>query len=123
MKHRRKIVVGIGAMALSLGMLAAPGTASAGTYGVLYLSGGRVEFIPDGDTFKVHDTSKDSHGVGVQWQYGDYGVLEVNNNGAHTTKSFKHATQFAEGKSVRFRACLTENSKVWSCGSYITVKA
>lgn len=60
MKHRRKLVVGLGALAFSMGMVVTAGTANAGTNGTdyVYANGvpvGKVWFNSDGDNFTIYD--------------------------------------------------------------------
>ncbi|MGA4542394.1 hypothetical protein ACPA54_20615 [Uniformispora flossi] len=120
MKHKRKLVVGLGAVAMSFGMVATAGTASAGTNNTDYVysngtAAGKVWFDNDGDWFYVQDLKADSHGVAVQYRINDsyaYPLL-VNNGGKGTVKAFNK--DFKEGATVWFRACLTENSVAWDC--------
>ncbi|MGW0660476.1 hypothetical protein [Streptodolium elevatio] len=121
MKHQRKIVVGFGAIAMSLGMVAATaGSAHAGTNNsdYVYTGGtatGKVWFDHDGDWFYAQDLSADSHGVAVQYRINDSYAkpLLVNNGGKGSVKAFN--MDFPEGATVWFRACLTENSVAWDC--------
>jgi hypothetical protein len=120
MKHRRKLVVGLSAAAMSIGMIATAGSAQAGTSNTdyVYVNGkavAKVTFDHDGDWFYVHDLAADSHGAAVQYRVNDsyaYPLL-VNNGGKGTVKAFNK--DFKEGATIWFRACITENSVAWDC--------
>lgn len=122
MKHKRKLVVGLSAIAMSLGMVVTAGSAHAGTNNTDYVytgstKTGKVWFDHVGDWFYVQDLAADSHGVAVQYRINDsyaYPLL-VNNNGSGSVKAFN--MDFPEGARVWFRACLTENSVAWDCDS------
>ncbi|WP_345676794.1 hypothetical protein [Yinghuangia aomiensis] len=119
MKHRRKLVVGLGAAVFSLGMVVTAGSAQAGTNGTDYVYAGgspvgKVWFNSDGDIFTVYDWKADSHGVAVWYRVGDSSAkVLVNNNGYNSSKTFN--LDFPEGATVKFMACTTEQSVVWDC--------
>lgn len=119
MKHRRKLVVGIAAAAFSLGMVVTAGTASAGTNGTDYVYAndvpvGKVWFNSDGDNFTIYDWKADGHGVGVWYRVGNGAAqVLVNNNGNNSSAFFNK--DFVEGTTIKFMACTTEQSVIWSC--------
>ena len=126
MKHRRKIVVVLASTAMSLGMLATAGTASAGTNANAYVSGGRVEFVANGDRFAVYDTKADGFGIAVRYRYvGDYSNVRVNNGGAGSVKVFdaSNSHNLNEGWALQLQACRTDKSVIWDCGSWVNAKA
>jgi hypothetical protein len=133
MKHRRKLVVGLGAAVFSLGLIATGGTAQAGTNGTdyVYTNGspsGKVWFNSDGDVWKIYDWAKDGHGVGVWFRVGSGSAqLLVNNGGYNSVATYDR--DYVEGTTITFMACLTEQGGVWDCdGSWsdfsgVTAKA
>lgn len=127
MKHKRKLVVGLGACVFSLGMIATGGTAYASSNATDYVYNngravGKVSFEHNGDWFYIHDLAADSHGVAVQYRInGNTGYpIIVNNGGSGSVKPVSMWDKFPEGARIDFRACTTEQSIIWDCNGWFS---
>ncbi|WNG20290.1 hypothetical protein [Cystobacter fuscus] len=76
-----------------------------------------VTFNSSGDSFSIQDTAADDHSAVAQVSgHGYY----WNPNGAGSSKSF--TINFAEGITIKFRACVGEHAtkKILHCGDWKT---
>ncbi|GCE02270.1 hypothetical protein [Embleya hyalina] len=112
MKHARKLTVGLGAVAMSVGMVATASVANAGTnatdYGYNSYTGAKaakVYFQHNGDVFYIHDLAADGWGVAVQYRVNNSNTITMVHWGGANTMVAIGRSEIPEGATVQFRAC------------------
>ncbi|GHD99174.1 hypothetical protein [Streptomyces alanosinicus] len=98
-------------------------SAMANVYWSASTPGSWVEFWPDGDTFRIHDTLSDGASAAVQ-----YKLKRTDGAGWYSTKTLVHSggagssgdfiRDFPEDTSIDFRACLYKGGKAYSCSAW-----